>query len=151
MVSFETEVTHNLRGLNRAISEWRRGINDELLPSLAKRVKEQIRTRVQHTKTSPDGRKWIARKKSKARHGLMTKSRKLLRSINSARQSRDTFVVGSPLEYARAHQEGTSRGLPRREIFGLGRQDLADIDDAVNAWTARFGSRTRSLARELAR
>lgn len=151
MVSFDFEAHHNLGGLNRVISAWRRGIDTELLPLLAKRVKDQTRARVARTKTSPDGRRWIGRKKSKARHGLMTKSRKLLRSINAARQSRDTMVVGSPLPYARAHQEGTSRGLPRREIFGLGRQDLADVDDAIDAWTMRFGSRTRSLARELAR
>lgn len=149
MVSFD--VKSNVSGLHRVITAWRQGIETELLPNLAKRVKEQTRTRVARTKVSPDGRKWPARKKSKPRHGLLTKTRHLLRSINTARQSRDTFAVGTPLKYALAHQYGTSRGIPQREIFGIGRQDLVALKDAVDAWTLRFGSRTRSLARELSR
>lgn len=151
MVSFETEVRHNLGGLPRLIMFWRRGIDSELIPLLAKRVKEQARTRVARTKSSPDGRRWVARKKSKPRHGLLTKTRTLLRSINAVRNSRDSFVVGTSLAYAKAHQYGTSRGIPQREFLGLGSQDLTDVEDAIIAWTMRFGSRTRSLARELAR
>lgn len=145
-VSFE--VTSNLQDLRRVATEWRRGLETELLPLLAGRVRDQTRARISTTKTSPDGRKWIARKKTKKRHGLMTRTRRLLRSVRAQRLQRDLFAVGTPLEYARAHQEGTDK-MPRREIFGLGPRDLEDVEDVIDAWTMRFGSRTRSLARSL--
>lgn len=145
---YEFVVESNLADLSKVISEWRRGVQSELLPLLATRVRDQARRRVATTKRSPDSRPWKKRKSNRYKHGLLTLSRKLLRSIRTHRLSRNSVETGSALKYAAYQQEGTRR-IPAREFLGVGREDREALGREIDGWAARFGGRTRQLAREL--
>lgn len=146
---YEFEVQSNLSELTKVIAEWRRGIQEDLLPRLAARVKDQARRRVQTTKVTPDGKAWKKRKSNRFKHGLLRKTGKLLRSIRTHRLNRNTYETGSAYKLALFHQEGTSRGIPARQFLGVGREEVQLLNRDIDGWTARFGGRTRTLARAL--
>jgi phage gpG-like protein len=147
MVSSETRVLNDLRGLKVVLRHWREGVGKELLPQLADRIRDQTRLRIATTKRGPTGRKWKKRK-DKKRHGLLTKSRKLLRSIRVQRINRNEMQVGSALDRALWHQDGT-RNMTGRPFMGLNGKNEKELKDHIDLWVMKFGSRTRSLAREL--
>ncbi len=84
----------------------------ELLDALGAVVESQTRRRIQNEKTAPDGSDWPAWNESyaKTRHGnqsLLQGEGDLLDSIQYVVE-RNQVRIGSPLAYARSHQDGFS-------------------------------------------
>jgi phage virion morphogenesis protein len=142
------EISQTVSNLGIMLAALRHGVDTELLPRIATRVRDKHRARVERTKTGPDGKVWKKRKSKRFRHGLLTKSRTLLRGIRKARIGPNHWSVGTNVPYTKFHQKGTRR-MSQRMIFGLNSTDEKDIEDMIDAWTMRHVSRLQVLARSL--
>lgn len=139
-------VTLNDREVQRALDRLSRLRTRELGEAVGAVVESQTRRRISEEKTAPDGTPWApwsseyAKERSRRGGGsLLERSGALVDSI-AFEVSGDEVIVGSPLEYAGAHQDGTD-AIPARPYLGL---SDANVDEVVRVIEDYLGEVARS-------
>lgn len=64
-----------------------------------------------------DGKKWQVRKNFKYDNPILNKTGRLKNSFRIQNKTNNSITIGSDLEYAAYHDEGTNK-LPKREMIG---------------------------------
>lgn len=132
-MSIEIQVKSDLKRLANRYRRLRRRVQGDLLNRLAQRTAKHARERIRSQKRSPDGKTWEDRKSARESHPLMVKTRKLLDSIRAAREGQDTINMGTDVEYAFFHHEGTRR-MAQRQAIGVGPEDVRDLQSLIDSW-----------------
>jgi phage virion morphogenesis protein len=123
----------------------------ELLESVGALVESQMKRRLQSEKNSPDGEPWADwspdyagrmhghpphkhpnQLRKAGRHSLLVLEGDLLDSI-MYEVTKDEVVIGSPLIYARTHQEGRG-AIPARPYLGLSHENRDEVLDVVTTF-----------------
>lgn len=106
-------------------------------------LRDQTRERF-NTKTGPGGEGWapyaVSTLERKLAEGeepdLLSVTRRLRRSFKVEAKT-GSGQMGTDVEYARAHQDGTKR-IPAREFLGIDGDNLAELDDRLQTWGEFF-------------
>lgn len=139
-------VTIKLRAA--AVRRWLDALSaksiDEVAEVAAAVLESQTRARFAR-EVSPQGDQWApwseeyaARRPSKG--GILDLSGALVDAIFARPTGRDSVEVGSGVEYAAAHQEGTE-DIPARPFLGLGPADEVELVRAVEEHLERMAGR----------
>jgi len=117
-----------------------------LLESLGMVIEEQIKERIDISKTNPEGQKWDPWKESTKKYmqkyfpaaSLLYRdpAEGLLNSIVHQASGSDSVLIGSNKEYSPFLQEGT-KYMAARKFLGFGTADIAALQDAVDEFMAR--------------
>ena len=133
MVMLEIQVQSDLGRLAERVRKFRDRVKGDLLNRVAQRIAKQARDRIRTVHASPDGVPWPPRV-GVFSHPPLRRSGALLRSIRSARESKELINIGSDLEYAPFQQKGTRRGIAAREFLGVGESDEAELQQVIDSW-----------------
>lgn len=115
---------------------------DRLLESIGALLADRARTRITQTKTDPDGVPWAPwsagyARTRQPRHSLLRDSDAMLKSIQHM-ETDDTVAIFADTIYAGVQNSGESeRNIPERRFIGLGRADIAAIEDMAADWLAQ--------------
>jgi len=115
---------------------------ESLLHDIGVEVREQTLDRFDF-ETDPDGNPWKklvdATVKYKNKYfdgGILEREGHLKNTISFNVNGEESVLVGSPMEYAGFHQEGT-RKLPARPFLGMGTDNIDDLQNLIDKFLRR--------------
>ena len=119
--------------------------NQELLKAMGGLAEKQTRERLSKDKEAPDGTPWpeldpkYAKSKKQGTSqrdassgGLLELTGNLITDINDQLLDSENVAVGSTLEYAATHDQGSEkRGIPQRQFLGLSDENKEEIHQTL--------------------
>lgn len=114
----------------------------EMMREVSDIIVEDIKERIIHTKTDPQGKRWApwAPSTAEARQkdgtvalGLLYKTGDLANSIVATMKGAKSFEVGSNAEYAKYLQEGTDK-MPARPFVGISKRAQKGIKEVISQY-----------------